>query len=233
MDARAVHSSADNLSIIDPRLVSLRDPDGPAAEQFRLLHHRIEKARKARPMPVLALTSAAPGEGKSLTAANLAVCAATRGKKVALVDCDLRRPRASELLGVESGPGLVSLLSKKAGLKEATRRGPEGLTVIPAGSSAEEPVRLLDSTRFHQVIEELREGHDEVYLDLPPVLAFADTHVAASAADGLVMVVRSGVTPFEQVQQALEALSGMAVIGCVLTGCDEGVQAYRKYYKRR
>lgn len=233
MDAKAVQTQVEDAGLIDHRLVSLTDPSGAAAEQYRLLHHRIEKARAQRTLQVIALTSAAAGEGKSLTAANLAACAAKRGKKVVIVDCDLRRPRASRLFAVEEGEGLVSLLQGKGRLERVMRKGPEGLMVVPAGIGAEDPAGLFGGERFRQTIQSLRGDYEEIYLDLPPVLAFADTHVAASSADGVVMVIRSGSTPFQQVRDALDALAGTAIVGCVLTGCSESAAAYRKYYRRR
>lgn len=233
MGAKVVTTSELTYPSIDARLVTLVDPTGPAAEQLRLLHHRLDRLRSSRPLGVVAFTSALAGEGKSTTVSNLALCAAKRGRKAILVDCDLRRPGSSKIFGFEEvPPGLATLLEEDAAAEGAIRRGPENLSLIPAGRSAEDPAHLLGGAAFRGLIESLRGAYDEIYLDLPPVLAFADAHVGASVADGVVMVVRSGDTRAEVVREAMDAFSGLPVLGCVLTGCDETVPRYRKYYNR-
>ncbi len=233
MGAKVVSTAMLSHPTADPRLVALLDPSGPAAEQFRLLLHRLDRLRAARPLGVVAFTSALAGEGKSTTVANLALCAAKRGRKTILVDCDLRRPGSSKLFGFdEVPPGLASVLEEGAAPEQAIRAGPEGLSVLPAGRSADDPAHLLGSTAFRELVDRLRKSYAEIYLDLPPVLAFADAHVGAAVADGVVMVVRSGETRAEVVREAVDAFSGLPVIGCVLTGCDEVVPRYRRYYGR-
>lgn len=233
MDANVIPTAA-QLEPIDPRLVALADTMGPAAEQFRMLHHRLDRIRSTRPLGVVAFTSAVAGEGKSTTAANLAACAAKRGRKTALVDCDLRRPGSSKLFGFDGvPPGLAGVLHGEASVHEAIRSGPEGLAVVPAGRTAEDPPGLFSTPRFRSLVDELRQAFDEVYLDLPPVLAFADAQVAASVAEGVVMVVRSGQTQVELVREAVDVFSGLPVLGCVLTGCNESLPVYRTYYRRK
>lgn len=234
MDANVIPTTAAEFESIDPRLVALIDPMGPAAEQFRMLHHRLDRVRSTRTLGVVAFTSALAGEGKSTTAANLAACAAKRGRKAVLVDCDLRRPGTSKLFGFEAvPPGLAGVLDGEVTVRQAIRRGPEGLAVVPAGRTAEDPSGLFATAHFRGAIDELRGSFDEIYLDLPPILAFADAHVAASVAEGVVMVVRSGQTRVEVVQEAVDAFTGLPLLGCVLTGCDEALPMYRTYYKRK
>src|SRR5690606_17727407 len=233
MGAKVISTSVLSYPSIDSRLVTILEPMGPAAEQFRLLHHRLDRLRASRPLSVVAVTSALAGEGKSTTIANLAACAARRGRKTILVDGDLRRPGSSKLFGFDDvPPGLASILEQEVPVEQAIRAGPEGLSLIPAGRTADDPAHLLGSPRFRQLVETLRNSYEEIYLDLPPVLAFADAHVGAAVADGVVMVVRSGETQAEVVREAMDAFSGLAVLGCVLTGCDEVVRRYRRYYGR-
>ena len=233
MDAKAIRRNLDNLDVLDPRLVALTDPTGAAAEQFRMLHLRLDRLREQRPIPVVALTSAVAGEGKSLTVANLAACAARRGRRVALVDCDFRRPAVSRLFGLGPSAGLAQVLSGAEPLTKACRTGPAGLTLVPTGEAPDEPAGLFAGKGFGSVVDELRSSNDEVYLDLPPILPFADALVAAAVADGVVVVVRNGQTPAEQVEEAVASLSGTPLLGCVLTGCGDGAVAYRKYYARK
>ncbi|WP_373049158.1 CpsD/CapB family tyrosine-protein kinase [Vulgatibacter sp.] len=233
MDAKAIQVPAAFDGSVDPRVVSLVDPNGAAAEQFRLLHLRLDKTRAQRPLAVVALTSAVAGEGKTVTAANLAACAARRGRRVALLDCDLRRPRIAGLFGIDEGPGIAAVLGGRCRLEDAIRIGPERLTIVPAGAAPDDPGSLFSGTAFRAAIERLRGTHDEIYVDLPPALPFADAMAAANEADGVVVVVRNNETRAELVEEAVGILAGAQLIGCVLTGCEEGAAAYRKYYGKR
>lgn len=234
MDPKAIQVPAVYDGNVDTRVVSITEPSGAAAEQFRLLHLRIEKMRAQRPLNVVALTSAVAGEGKTMTAANLAACATRRGRRVVLVDCDLRRPRIAGLFGIEEqGPGLAGLLAGTARVEDAIRIGPERLAIIPAGDGPDDPGGLFAGDGLRKAIERLRSTFDEIYLDLPPALPFADAMVAASHADGVVVVVRNAETRAELVEEAVRTLHGAPLLGCVLTRCGEGAAAYRSYYKRR
>jgi protein-tyrosine kinase len=232
MDAKVLQVPAGFEGSVDPRVVSITEPSGPAAEQFRLLHLRLEQARAQRPIRVVAMTSAIAGEGKSVTVANLAACAARRGRRVALLDCDLRRPRVASLFGIDEGSGLASVLAGHKRLEDALRIGPERLTLLPAGAAPDDPGHLFAGDAFRAVLDRFRKTHDEIYLDLPPVLPFADATAAAGAADGVIVVVRNEETRAELVEEAVGSLSGTPLLGCVLTGCNEGAVAYRKYYGR-
>lgn len=233
MDALAARREAlAGTSGLDPRLVVLTDPASPAAEQFRMLHLRLERGRGGKPLGVTALTSALAGEGKSLTVANLALWAARRGRRTAVIDGDLRRPKLAELFGVEEGPGLGGILADGVRLEDAVRAGPGGLSVIPAGGERD-PAELLGGPGFRALLDRLRAAYEEVYVDLPPALAFADAAAVAGAADGVIVVVQSGRTPAETVNQAIEVLAGCPVVGLVLTGHDGGAATYRSEASRR
>jgi capsular exopolysaccharide synthesis family protein len=234
MDPNAIQARAVYDGSVDPRVVTITDPGGAAAEQFRLLHLRLDRFRAQRPLAVIALTSAVAGEGKTMTAVNLAACATRRNRRVALVDCDLRRPRIAGLFGIEDpGPGLAGILTGRARLEDAIRIGPERLSIVPAGEATDDPGGLFAGEGLRKALEKLRATFDEIYLDLPPTLPFADAVAAASAADGVVVVVRNAETRAELVDEAVGSLQGAPLLGCVLTGCDEGASAYRTYYRRR
>jgi capsular exopolysaccharide synthesis family protein len=200
-------------------MVALSAPASVAAEQFRMLHQRLERARGLRPMKVVAVTSAIDGEGKSLTAANLALAAAAMGpdRRILLIDGALRRPRAHLLLDVDGRPGLSELLSGDATPAQAMRgmRGSR-LRVLPGGAPCVEASVLLASGNMRRILEEARRHFDEIYLDAPPVLATADGAFLVSLSDGAVLVVRAGKTPRRLVLDALETLQGLPVLGCVL-----------------
>jgi len=233
MDATVIQVSAEFRGSVDPRVVSITEPGGAAAEQFRMLHLRLDQARAQRPLAVVALTSAVAGEGKSVTVANLAACAARRGRRAVLVDCDLRRPRVAQLFGIDDEPGIAAVLAGRRRLEDALCIGPERLTLLPAGAAPDDPGGLFASDAYRAVLDRLRKTYDEIYVDLPPVLPFADATAAAASADGVIVVVRNAETRAELVEEAVGSLAGAPMLGCVLTGCGDGAVAYRKYYGRR
>jgi non-specific protein-tyrosine kinase len=213
---------------IDDRLVALTQPMGAAAEQYRMLLHRLRHMRALRGEAiqggaVIAVTSSVRGEGVSITAANLALTAArARDAKVALVDCDLRRGGLGTLFGMTGRAGLADVLTGKTEIGEAMGRYHEGhLAVIAAGRApGAESASLLAGQRFAQTLSLLRTLFDEIYLDVPPALATADAAVVAHKADGIVIVARAGITPREQVAGAVRSLAGAPVWGLVLNGVE-------------
>jgi len=213
---------------IDERLVALTQPMGAAAEQYRMLLHRLRHIRSLRGEAiqggvVVAVTSSVRGEGVSITAANLALTAArSRDAKVAVVDCDLRRGGLAQLFGRGGRAGLADVLTGKTEVGEALGRFHEGhLAVIGAGRApGAESASLLAGPRFAQTLSLLRTLFDEIYLDVPPALATADAQVVAYKADGVVLVARAGTTPREQVASAARALTGAPVWGMVLNGVE-------------
>lgn len=220
-----VEGEAAKLSI-DERLVALTDPQGAAAEQYRMLLHRLRFQRSQRPATtsgsVVALTSSVRGEGVSVTAANLALTAARTGDaRVALVDCDLRRGAAASLFGIGARMGLSDLLAGRCEVGEAMGLSTEGkLAVIGAGKPPSEAAALLAGPRFGEMLAMLRNLFDEIYLDVPPTLATADAGIVAHKADGVVLVVRADGTPREQVDAAVRTLAGAPIWGVVLNGVD-------------
>lgn len=208
---------------VDGRIVSLTAPASNVAEQYRSLYYRLERMRSLRPMKVIALASAVPGEGKTMTTINLALTAARAApeRRVLLIDADLRRSQVATFLGIRSKPGLTELLDGECEVKDVVRRF-QGtrLTVIPAGGTPEDPTQVLAGQRMKQLLRAVREGFDEIYLDLPPTLPYADAPIVAHQSDGVVMVIRAGVTPMKHVHQAVEQLGGSPIVGCVLNGAE-------------
>src|SRR3954468_18044545 len=223
-----IEGGAAEAASIDERLVALTNPMGAAAEQYRILLHRLRHIRALRGEAiqggaVIAVTSAVRGEGVSVTAANLALTAArARDARVALVDCDLRRGGIAALFGMGARSGLSEVLAGKTEIGEALGRYSEGhLAVISSGRApGAESASLLAGVRFTQTLSLLRTLFDEIYLDVPPALATADASVVAHKADGIVMVARAGITPREQVAGAVRALAGAPVWGLVLNGVE-------------
>lgn len=201
----------------ESRLVALAAPDSPAAEQYRVLYQRLLRLAARRPMRVVAVTSAGRGEGRTTTAANLALTAAQEGRPVVLVEADLRRPSVAGLLGLAPRAGLAEVLDGTAELGQAVVRV-GALSVVCAGRPRD-PAAPLRSPRAPALMEQLRAAYELVVLDAPPALALADGDRVAAAADAALLVVRAGATPREVVRMAVEAL-GERCVGVVLNGVD-------------
>ncbi len=209
---------------VDGRLVALTDPHGAAAESYRMLLYKLRQAKISSQAggTVIAVTSSVRGEGTSLTAANLALTAARSGEtRVALVDTDLRRGALSGIFGLGARNGLSEILMGRAELGEALGKFHEGhLAVIPAGKPASEPASLLAGPRFLAMLGQLRNLFDEVYLDVPPALATADSNIVAHRSDGVVLVTKAESTSRDQVAAAVRQLAGTPLLGVVLNGVD-------------
>jgi capsular exopolysaccharide synthesis family protein len=220
---------------VDRRVVSLTAPASTAAEQYRTLYYRLERLRELRPMKVVALTSAMQGEGKTVTSVNLALTSARANpdRRILLLDADLRRGQVGEVLGCGNKPGLADFLAGEAELNQIVRGfKATRLAVIPSGAVPEEPTQLLASARMKELLQAVRANFDEVYVDLPPTLPFADAPILACQADGVVMVIRANVTPSLRVDHALEQLAGAPVVGCVLNGAELSSTPYLKSYMK-
>jgi protein-tyrosine kinase len=209
----------------ESRLVALDAPHSAAAEQYRVLHQRILRLATRRPIRVVAITSAGRGEGRTTTAANLALTAAQEGRTTLLVEADLRRPSLASLMGLAPRPGLAEVLAGSAELAQAIARvGP--LSVLCAGEARDEGE--VRTPRATAVMEQLRAAYDLVVLDAPPALAFADGDRIAAAADAALLVVRAGATPRQVVRLALESL-GERAAGIVLNDVDVETVAHGRW----
>ncbi len=216
-------------------MVTLTAPASSAAEQYRTLYYRLERMREMRPMRVVAFTSALPGEGKTVTAVNLALAAARANpdRRILLIDADLRRSQVGEYLGIKTKPGLAELIAGDCDVKDAVRRFKSTrLAIIPAGAMPEEPTQVLASARMKQLIKGMRDTFDEVYLDLPPTLPFADASILGCQSDGVCLVIRANVTSQRRIHQAIEQLAGAPMIGCVLNGAEHSMAPYLKNYMK-
>ena len=206
----------------DQLLVVVNAPTSVAAERFRLLRTRLAARDRVRRVQTLLVTSPLNGEGKTVTAANLALSMAQELQgRVLLVDADLRRPSVGPLLGLSHHAGLSDVVLGRAPLEHALSQVPgTHLTVLLAGERTSRPAELVGSSAMRRTIDTLRSQFDRIVIDTTPV-ALADTHVLASLADGILMVVRSGVTPHPAVERALGAFDREKLLGLILNGVDE------------
>lgn len=221
-------------------IVQLR-PHSPSAEAVRNIRTGVMLVRSELPSKALLIASVAPEEGKTVVAANLAIALAQAGRKVLLVDADMRKPRLGKLFQVSvEGPSLVQILSEDAPLDAAVRPTDiERLSVLPCPTSASNPSELLESVRLTSFIASAKERYDFVLFDSPPLMAVTDAVVLASRVDGVVFVVKSGATPRELLRRGIAMLTdtNATVVGGVLNMVDvrsdsSAYYAYAyKYYR--
>jgi capsular exopolysaccharide synthesis family protein len=218
------HPIAPAAPRLDPRLVAAGAPQSIAAEQYRLLRTRVKRAENGRAVRAIVITSPSKGDGKTLTAANLALTMAQEfHQRVLLVDADFRRPAQARLFGIADTPGLADVLIGAAELDASLVHLPDQrLTVLPAGTVPTHPAELLGSSGMRRVLDTLRTRFDRILIDMPPVAPVADVHVVAPIADGLLMVVRAGVTAKPAIERALSGLDAGKVLGLVLNEAEGG-----------
>ena len=201
------------LSSADAHLLPQMKGLDPASESYRVLRTNIHFATVDAPARTLLVTSSNPGEGKTTTAANLAFAMAMDGKKVILVDTDLRRPSLHKLLDIPAVPGLTDVLLGHAPL--APIEVMSGLSVLPSGSTPPNPGELLNSRKFRNLVLELTEQAEIIIFDSPPVLVAADAAILASQMDGTIIVVETGSTKKASARRTLSLLrqARAAVLG--------------------
>ena len=190
------------------------------SEAIRQLRTNLRFVHAAKPVRVLAITSSIESEGKSTLATNLAQSFAELGRRVLLVDADLRKPRISRLLDLEGSAGLTSVLIGEAKLNEVVQEwGPDALRVLTSGLLPPNPSELLASPAMNKFIAEARAEYEVIVIDTSPLLPVTDGAVAATQADGVIMLVRYGKTSREQVKRSLDMLrAGNArILGTVLS----------------
>lgn len=218
----------DDANAFNKRRIALLQPDSFVAEQFRTLRARLEALAAERPMRTIAVTSAMPGEGKTTAALNLAlVTSMSVGRRVLLVDCDLRRPKVHVALGLRPECGLAEVLADEVPLDRAVIRV-EGtsLDVLPVRRTPSNPSELLGSDRMRALVEEVARSFDQVIFDLPPTLAMPDAKTMCELVDGIVFVVRADQTPQDDVTAALDVLDRRRILGLVLNATDAKPERY-------
>src|SRR6266404_1177121 len=217
----------------DARLVCLTDPGSLGAEKFRVLGLRLRNLREKRKLKRIVVTGTAPEEGKSLVAANLALNQ-SRSKvlKTLLIDGDLRRPTIAKRFGVgELLPGISECLRGERQLSEVVYKlDGSGLYLLPAGMAPENPLELMQSGRLPDLLDQLGSSFDWIIIDTPPLFPLADTTFWMKMSDGVLMVIREGVSERKLLQRAVETLDRSILLGVVVNSCSSREHKY--YYSR-
>ncbi len=214
-------------------LITISEPRSPISEAYRTLRTNLDFASLDQALKTLVVTSAGVGEGKSTTLANLAVVSAQAGRRVVLVDADLRRPTLHKIFGLDNGTGLTTVMMEESSLASPPIRstGIEGLSVLTSGPLPPNPAELMGSRRMEAVIAAVADGSDQVFFDTPPVVAVTDAAVLATKVDGVLLVVSAGKTRREYARTAVQRLEQINVrlVGTVLTNVQMGT-GFQGYY---
>ena len=212
----------------------LNDPYSPVTSAFEILQTNLAFTVSDKTLKVIVVTSSNPNEGKSFVCANLAVALSQLGRRVLLVDADMRRPRQHTVWGIHNLMGLSNVLVGQSKLQDTLQKALTTLDVLPGGKMPPSPLKLLESQRMSSLIEEAKEEYDFVIIDTPPLVAFADGLMLSKLADGILLVVRPGVVDSDTVKVVKNRLeqSGQQVLGMVVNGVTpKNGSAY--YYNKR
>jgi capsular exopolysaccharide synthesis family protein len=205
-------------------------------EQYRRLAARLLLAQAEHGMRTVMVTSALPGEGKTLTASNLALTLSESYKReVLLVDADLRRPCVHQVFQLPNATGLNDGLKPDAERKVPLLKFSDHLTLLTAGRPDADPMSVLSGSRMKRVLEEARDRFEWVLIDTPPITLLTDAHLMSALVDAVVLVVRAGVTPLPSIKKAVEAIGQDRILGIVLNHAEVGQMpdSYSYYYSDR
>jgi len=214
-------------------LITLKQPKSPVSEQYRTVRTNIEFSTIDKDIKTLLVTSAGPAEGKSTTTNNLAVVFAQQGKKVLLIDGDLRKPTAHYSFQIENYVGLTNVLTKQSTLEKAIHvTEQENLYVLTSGPIPPNPAEILGSHAMDDLLAQVTKEFDLVVFDSPPVLAVTDAQVLANKSDGVVLVVNSGKTNNDAALKAKEFLvnAKAKLLGVILNNRKQKDSQYYYYY---
>ena len=214
----------------DSLLIDATRPHEPPMEEFRTLRTRLNHMKSLQPIHTVVVTSASPAEGKSLSAANLALAQShLSGNTTLLADFDFRRPIVHTLFGIDRSPGITDYLMGRCQLHEAMRKvSGMDLYIMPAGEAVINPLELLNLREVKQLLDRLPSLFQWVIMDTPPLLFAADANLLSTISHGTLLVVRIGHTTVDSVTRAMQSLCTNNVLGIVVNGARRG-ELYSKY----
>jgi protein-tyrosine kinase len=212
-------------------LITYHSPKSIVSEAFRTLRTNIQFASVDQEIKTILLTSTGQGEGKSTTAANLAVVMAQAGHRVLLIDADMRKPTSHLFFRVPNRNGLSNLLARQDNLQDVVKTTlVENLHLITSGPIPPNPSELLGSSRMSEIITSLKKEYDYILFDTPPIVAVTDAQVLANKVDGVLLVIYSGKTNREMAVKAMNLLDHVhaRILGTVLN--HRKIEADSQYY---
>jgi capsular exopolysaccharide synthesis family protein len=218
-----------------PRLLVNQPTYAGVRESYQILQANLKFLQSDRQLRTVLITSAVAGEGKSEVAANLAAALAQVGRKVLLIDADMRCPRQHHALQVLNQRGLSHVITGQAKLQNSIQPGFNHLDVLTAGAVPPNPVALLDSRRMQSLLKSLAKAYDMIIIDAPPLAGYADASILGRMVDGILLVVRPGVVDYAQGRNAKEMLaqSQQQVLGMVVNGVNPVNEPDGQFYLRQ
>lgn len=219
----------------EKKLIDVMDPRVPLKEAFRTIRNSIRFATLDKPPKTIVITSSVEGEGKSFVASNIAISWAAEGKKVLLIDGDLRRPGVANYFALTGKLGLTNFLVGDADIKDIQQSSDvDKLTIITTGPIPPDPAKLVESRRMHQLVKEMEGIYDLIVIDSPPILAASDAIVYGTWTDGTLIVIESGRASRRHFSDIIELVkkANINVIGAVLNKVVGRETAYYQYYRK-
>lgn len=205
------------------KIFTVENPESLVAESFRMLQVNVAFSGIDEKMQVIQISSALPGEAKTTVTVNLASAYAEKGKKVCLVDLDLRKPKVHRAFNMRNvGCGITSFIAGECELADIIKKSEIGIDVILRGAKSPFPNVILESKKLHQLIEELRSIYDVIIIDTPPVLLVTDAVLVSRIVDGTIFIVAYNQTKKDSAKEAINVLikNKANIIGTVLTKVD-------------
>ena len=227
-----------NPANINPHLVAITQPQSAYSEEYRSLRTHVLHKSQEQELQCIVIASVGPGEGKSVTALNLAwLLAQTEGVNSLVIDSDLRMPSLAKYLGIEAPIGLSDVLDGTASLEDAIiELKPAGLCVIPGGHARGDVAELISGPGFNEILRETRQMFDYVIIDAPPLAIFTDAAVLINHADGALLVVKANQTKYKDIDRVLNSLPRKRLLGTILNQSEDtlmtdGYYGYSDYRK--
>lgn len=216
-------------------LITIKEPNSILSEQYRVLFTRIMQLYDSRPHPTFAISSSLKGEGKTVTALNLAVVSARDfGKKTLLIECDFRNPSILDYLELEVQEGLAEILLNGSSFQSSIITfGSEQLSILPVRRSITNSSLILSSQCMKDLIMTLKERYDFIFMDSPPIISLPDMNIIENLIDGVILVVKSESTPRNTLQLAIRSLNTPRLVGIVLNDVRQTSLPYYQYYAEK
>ncbi|WP_036711157.1 CpsD/CapB family tyrosine-protein kinase [Paenibacillus pinihumi] len=222
-------------SINDTNLVTLTNPKSPISEAYRTLRTNIQYSAIDTSIQVVMVVSTQMDEGKTTTITNLAIAYAQEGKRVLLIDADMRKPSIHHVFALTNRVGLSSILSNQFNVQDVISDTPvDNLSIISAGPIPPNPSEMLGSQKLKVLLAEMREQYDMILFDTPPIMAVTDSLILSALCDGVVLVVQAGKVKKDLVKKTRASLQHVnaPLLGTVLNNvAGSSGKIYHDYYK--